>query len=99
LAGDLLLYGDPTDKLNKFDIKCDAFENSSIFPNDIKIFREIFKDKQNGNIRQNTHKLFMETQKDILTKARDVGFIELASIDMVRCQYENQFLYILQKPN
>jgi hypothetical protein len=41
----------------------------------------------------------METQKDILTKARDVGFIELASIDMVRCQYENQFLYILQKPN
>ena len=84
---------------SEFDIKSNALENSSTFPNDIKIFKEIFKDKQNGNIRQNTHKLFMETQKEILTKARNVGFIELANIDMVRCQYENQFLYILQKPN
>jgi SAM-dependent methyltransferase len=84
---------------SEFDIKSDAVENASIFPNDIKIFREIFKDKKNGNVRQNTHKLYMETQKQILSKARDIGFIELASIDMVRCQYENQYLYILQKPN
>jgi SAM-dependent methyltransferase len=84
---------------SEFDIKSDAVENSSVFPNDFKIFREIFKDKKNGNIRQNTHKLYMETQKQILSKARDVGFIELASIDMVKCQYENQYLYILQKPN
>lgn len=84
---------------SEFDIRSDAVENSSIFPNDIKIFREIFKDKQNGNVRQNTHKFYMETQKQILSKARDVGFIELASIDMVKCQYENQYLYILQKPN
>ena len=41
----------------------------------------------------------METQKEILTKARNIGFIELASIDMVKCRYENQYLYILQKPN
>jgi SAM-dependent methyltransferase len=84
---------------SEFDIKSDDVDNASVFPNDIKIFREIFKDKQNGNIRQNTHKLFMETQKEILTKARNIGFIELASIDMVKCRYENQYLYILQKPN
>jgi ubiquinone/menaquinone biosynthesis C-methylase UbiE len=63
------------------------------------VFKEIFKDNTNGNVRQNTHQLYMEEQETILEKARSVGFIEHAQIDMVNCQYDHQFLYILQKPN
>jgi hypothetical protein len=40
----------------------------------------------------------MESQKDILTKAKSVGFIMDSKIDMVGCQYEYQYLYFLQKP-
>jgi SAM-dependent methyltransferase len=69
-----------------------------IFPNDFVIYREIFKDSSNGNVRENTHQLYMESQNAILSKARNVGFIENAQIDMNGCQYENQYLYILQKP-
>jgi SAM-dependent methyltransferase len=72
--------------------------DSGSFPNDFVIYREIFKDSSNGNVRENTHQLYMESQKDILTKARNLGFIENAQIDMTSCQYENQYLYILQKP-
>ena len=69
-----------------------------IFPNDFVIYREIFKDSSNGNVRENTHQLYMESQKNILSKARNAGFIENAQIDMAGCQYENQYLFILQKP-
>lgn len=72
--------------------------NASIYPNDVKIFKEVFK-YNNGSVRQNTHEFYMSTQKDILEKAKSVGFIEIAQIDMIKCQYENQYLYILQKPN
>ena len=40
----------------------------------------------------------METQKEILSMAKDAGFILNEKIDMMKCQYENQFIYILQKP-
>lgn len=70
-----------------------------IFPNDFVIFKEIFKDTKSGNVRQNSHKLYMESHKDILAKARVTGFIELAKVDLTECQYENQYVYIFQKPN
>jgi len=41
----------------------------------------------------------MPNHKKIISMAKQAGFIVLGQIDMVRCQYENQFLYILQKPN
>lgn len=69
-----------------------------VYPNDFVIYREIFKDTTNGNVRENTHQLYMDTQKNIISKARNVGFIENAQIDMSTCQYDNQYLYILQKP-
>lgn len=83
---------------SQFDSPGDRSGDMSVFPNDVVIFKEIFKDTTSGNVRQNTHQLYMDTQKNILTKARNVGFIESAQIDMAGCQYENQFLYILQKP-
>lgn len=82
----------------QFDPQAERGSDMGVFPNDFVIFREIFKDTSSGNVRQNSHQLYMSSQKDILNKARNVGFIELAKIDMGSCQYENQYLYILQKP-
>ena len=82
----------------QFDPKAERGADMGVFPNDFVIFREIFKDTTSGNVRQNSHQLYMSSEKDILTKALNVGFIELSKIDMGGCQYENQYLYILQKP-
>ena len=80
-----------------FDPKSE--NNSSIYPNDVKIFMEVFKDKKTGKIRQNKHKFYMESQKQILQMLKSTGFMEIAQIDMKNCQYDNQYLYILQKPS
>ena len=62
------------------------------------ILKETFKFKD-GNIRQQEHKLFMPTQRKILTLAKNIGFKLIKKIDLLPVQYENQYLYVLQKPN
>jgi len=62
------------------------------------IMSETFKQK-NGSVIKNEHQLYMPTEAEIITLAKEQGFIVLAQIDMVKCQYANQFLYILQKPS
>ena len=81
-------------KFNNFDYK----SNFNI-SNDKASFDEYFKDKKTQKVRHNQHKLFMETQKHILSLARQAGFILKGKIDMVGCQYEYQYIYILSKPN
>jgi len=71
-----------------FDLKID--ENEAIFT-------ETFKDDISKNVRQFLHKLYMEPQKNILSLAKEVGFILLGKIDMVSVQYEYQYIYILEK--
>ena len=66
--------------------------------NDMAYFYETFKDDATKNTRKNEHMLYMESQRDILTKAKSTGFIMHAKVDMVHCQYEYQYLYFLQKP-
>jgi ubiquinone/menaquinone biosynthesis C-methylase UbiE len=79
-----------------FNYKAEFFPVNS---DNIALFKEKFKDNSSGNTRVNIHKLFMPTQKYILQLAKSVGFIEIAQIDMIACQYDNQYLYVLQKPN
>lgn len=81
-------------KFDKFDYKCN-YE----FNGDVAKMVETFKDKENENVRQNEHKLFMEPQKTILSMAKNTGFMLHSKVDMVKCQYTSQYLYILQKPN
>ena len=87
-------------------VKFDKFEYKSIF--DIKdqiksddepnaFMRETFKNNKSGNVRQNEHKLYMNTQSEILDIAKSVGFIIDSKIDLVDCQYDSQYVYILQK--
>lgn len=82
-------------KFNDFQYKADFKYNQS---KDISYFEETFKDDATGNIRMNNHKFYMETQKNILSKAKDAGFILEGKIDMVYCKYEYQYIYILYKP-
>jgi SAM-dependent methyltransferase len=81
-------------KFDKYDYKCNFDLNG-----DIAILHETFKDTTNESVRQNEHKLYMDSQKKILTMAKEAGFILHSKVDMIRCQYESQYLYILQKPH
>ena len=64
---------------------------------------EVFKKhKDNGNgatTRKNEHQLYMPSENKIIKMAKAQGFIVQAKVDMIKCQYANQFLYILQKPS
>ena len=73
--------------------------NFELKDNNMARHHEIFKNKKTGDIRENEHKLYMSTQKEILTDAKAAGFILLTKIDLVHCEYDNQYIYILQKPN
>jgi SAM-dependent methyltransferase len=79
---------------SKFDLKDEV--DGKTEPNALMI--ETFKNFKNGNIRKNEHKLYMSTQAEILDIAKSVGFIIHSKIDMLSCQYESQYVYILQKP-
>ena len=66
--------------------------------NNTATFEEIFKDDKSKHIRQNVHKMYIPTQKHILSIAKEMGFILKGKIDLVPVQYEYQYLYILYKP-
>jgi len=66
--------------------------------NNLAEFGETLKDDSSGNVRQNKHKFYMDTQKHILGIAKNIGFILQGKIDMLRCQYQYQYLYVLYKP-
>ncbi len=82
-------------------IKFKDFEYNSKFHidsnNDIGIFEETMKDDLTANIRKNRHKLYMPSQKSILSIAKECGFTIIHKTDMVSVQYEYQYLYYLQK--
>ena len=66
--------------------------------NDVATFDEKFK-FNDGNVRKQQLKLYMEDTSTIVNMAQESGFIIKGKIDLVRCAYENQFLYIFMKPN
>ena len=89
-------------KFDKFDYKAD-FELIPIANNtdDVNaILHETFKPLSGkGLIRKNEHQFYMPTQAMILAMAKEAGFILHSQIDMIKCQYSHQFIYVLQKPN
>jgi SAM-dependent methyltransferase len=60
------------------------------------IFQEGFT-FHTGEKRKQEHELFMEDHESILQIARKYGFIVQGKIHMNVCQYNHQYLYILQK--
>lgn len=65
---------------------------------DVAIFDEKFK-FNDGKVRKQEQKLYMEDLPTIVNMAQDAGFVLHAKIDMVKCAYENQYLYLFVKPS
>ena len=87
-----------TNSLIKFkDFNYKAIFNLNKGKNEAE-FVETITDDKTKNVRQNTHKLYMPTQKHILSLAKSAGFVMQGKIDMTSTQYEYQYLYILYKP-
>jgi SAM-dependent methyltransferase len=62
-------------------------------------FVEKFSNKDSGKtFRKQEHEMFMESEDDILTMAQNTGFIVMGKVDLIKCGYEYQYLYVLQKP-
>jgi SAM-dependent methyltransferase len=64
---------------------------------DVATFDEKFK-FNNGKIRQQQQTLYMEDAEDIVTMAQQEGFNLHSVVDMIKCAYDNQYLYIFTKP-
>ena len=91
-----------TDKrITKCSVKFREFQYKNNFEltDDLATITETFKDDKTGHIRKNEHKLFMEPYKKIINIAQNLGFIIQDKIEMKFSKYENQFIYILKKPN
>lgn len=76
------------------------FDDSKLKSSNIGKLTETFKDNKTGHIRKNEHTFYMEPQEKILSIAKNIGFILLSQESMNNCDdiYDNQFIYVLQKP-
>lgn len=63
------------------------------------IFVEKFKNNKNNQTRKNEHVLYMDSQESILIQAQETGFLLEAQADLIKSQYEYQYLYFLIKPS
>lgn len=72
--------------------------NFKLDENDIAVFDEKFK-FNDGRVRKQEQRLYMEDLPTIVNMAQDAGFLVHAKIDMVKCAYEHQYLYVFVKPS
>jgi SAM-dependent methyltransferase len=72
--------------------------NFKLDDNDTAIFDEKFK-FNDGRIRKQEQVLYMQDLPTIVNMAQEAGFLVHAKIDMVKCAYEYQYLYVFVKPN
>jgi len=66
--------------------------------NNVATFDEKFK-FNDGNVRKQQQHLYMEDASDIINIAQECGFIIQGKIDLLKCAYDNQYLYIFVKPS
>ena len=90
------------ERMTKTKVKFNNYTYQSNFildkENNKTQFIEDFIDKKGKRFRKHEHTLYMEHQRHILNLAKESGFIFVSKSDMITCQYEYQYLYILQKP-
>jgi ubiquinone/menaquinone biosynthesis C-methylase UbiE len=90
------------ERITKTKIVFNDFDYSANFifgkGSDTTIFEEKFTFR-NGNVRKQEQQLYMENLDEIVSMAKRTGFIVGEKIDLVKCAYESQYLYIFVKPN
>lgn len=90
------------DRITKSKITFDKFKYEANFIQDVDSVQSLFEEKivfNDGKARNHHHKFYMENYQDILNMARDVGFVVNSEINMIKCGYEYQYLYVLTKPS
>ena len=89
------------ERITKTKVNFNEFEYTSNFSlhkdKNLAVFDEKFK-FNNGKVRKHEHKLYMDEKNVILSLATEAGFIIKGKINLVNCAYENQYLYVLVKP-
>lgn len=89
------------ERITKTKITFNEFDYSADFNldggSDIATFDEKFK-FNDGKVRKQQQKLYMEDADAISNLAQECGFILEGKVNMVKCAYENQYLYIFVKP-
>jgi len=92
---------DSKDRITKTKITFNDFVYSSNFDlepeKDVATFHEKFK-FNNGKIRKQEHTLYMNSDDNIVNMTQEAGFLVQGKVDLVECDYEYQYLYILVKP-
>ncbi len=88
------------DRITTSNIRFNNFQYKSDFKlnGNQGIFKEKFKDNTTHNVRENEHIFYMEKQRDIIELAKNAGFILHGKVDMHTIEYNNQYLYIMYKP-
>ena len=90
-------------KFDTLDYKSDFNIDKSIDANSINldkpnaVFKETIKLKDPKSVRVNVHNLYMSSQNSVLALAREIGFSLQSQTEMKDIQYDNNYLYILQK--
>ncbi len=105
-AGSPLAFVDPQnyadERITKTVVEFDTHSYSADFKlNEVAdegVFIETFREPGTQIIRKNTHEFHMPSQKRIIQQAREAGFILVSNTEMGACQYNSQYLYVLQKP-
>lgn len=89
------------ERITKSTIEFEDFSYKSNFEHDPAnnraVFKEVLKCKDGDKIRSHEYELNIPKQKDLLNIAKQAGFSVIGKISMLPCQYEYQYLYILQK--
>jgi SAM-dependent methyltransferase len=67
--------------------------------NSVAKFVEKFRNDNDGKVRKNEHTLYMPPLQEITDLIQETGFIAEGMVDLIKCQYEYQYLYIFIKPN
>ena len=90
------------ERITKTKITFNDFLYSSNFNLDtnqnIATFDEKFK-FNDGRTRKQQQKLYMDDTSIIVDIAQNSGFIVHAKIDLLKCAYEHQYLYVFIKPS
>jgi SAM-dependent methyltransferase len=88
-------------RMTKSSVNFNTFKYKSNFEyetnKDITTFKEVLKCNKSGNTRVHEHELHLTKQKEIIQLAKKVGFGVKGKIHLLPCQYEYQYIYILQK--
>lgn len=88
-------------RITKTKVKFNEFVYESNFnlnkDDNVAVFDEKFK-FNDGNVRKQQQTLYMEDTSTITNIAQECGFILQGQVDLVKCAYESQYLYIFVKP-